>query len=403
MNESKEMILLDEALAVVEQQVSVKGGDCRAVSVRQALGCIVVEDQVSCLDLPPFDKSAMDGYAVLKGDNSNEYRVLETTPAGRVPTKKLIPGTCTKVMTGAVVPRGAGKVIMIEQARQNADKITVLKHSEVTNICRKGEDLRRGDMILQAPALVGPLEIANLISAGITEIKVAAPVCVSIISTGDEIVEHPDQLTAGKIMNSNAPMLDALCQQHGLEVLSITSIGDKLEDTVEALCDALEVSDIVLLSGGVSVGDFDFVTEAITKVGLKLHFNRLAVKPGKPMTFATAEQKCVFGLPGNPVAVYLMFHLFALYAARLMVGLKQKTGSVRLPLACDFSRRKADRQAYLPCKITGDAMARPIEYHGTAHLAALIDCDGFFIVPQGTTKLSAGQKIDFISIKGTLL
>lgn len=165
------------------------------------------------------------------------------------------------------------------------------------------------------------------------------------------------------------------------EITSNTIVRDDRDSTVSAISAALNNLDIVVLSGGVSVDDYDYVAEAINMAGLNLHFNSVAIKPGKPMTFASSADKVVFGLPGNPVAVFLMFHLFVLYAARLMAGIKTKMWYVTLPLASDFCRRKTERMVFFPCQLTPDGLLKAIEYHGTVHLCALLDCDGFFVIP----------------------
>ena len=148
------------------------------------------------------------------------------------------------------------------------------------------------------------------------------------------------------------------------------------------------------------MGDFDFAAEAMEQVGAQLHFNRIAVKPGMPMTFATADKKIIFGLPGNPVAVFLMFHLFVLPSANRMAGDKSLLRYCKLPLACDVHRWDAQRMGFLPCRLTCDGTIEPVEYHGTAHLSALLNCDGFFIVPKDVKTIPAGQKAEFISLKG---
>lgn len=401
MPKTGKMILLAEALEIVEQQLSSISLPVETIPVRQALGRTVIEDHVSSLDIPPFDKSAMDGYAIGAGDELEEYTVIETVPAGAVPDKELTAGTATKVMTGAPVPNGTARVVMIEQTCPANGKVRILSHSETTNICQKGKDVRAGDIILRAPAVLGPLEIANLISVGITEVKVAKPVRIAILVTGNEIVDSPDKLEPGKIMNSNGPMLEALCRKYLLDIVANTIVADDRDATVSAIREALNNADIVVLSGGVSVGDFDFVADAMKQVGLQLHFNRVAVKPGKPMTFASSGDKVAFGLPGNPVAVYLMFHLFVLYAAKLMAGVKPEVRYVTLPLASDFHRRIAERMAFLPCQLARNGMLKPVVYHGTAHLRALLDSDGFFVVPKGVTDIPAGTKVDYISLKGS--
>ena len=401
MAETGKMIPLTQALEIVEQELSGIDSSAETVAVREALGRAIAEDQRARLDLPPFDKSAMDGFAIPQGKELAEYAVIETVPAGSVPSKELTAGTAIKVMTGTAVPKGTSKVVMVEQTSQANSKVRILSHSKANNICRMGEDVRAGDIILRAPAVLGPLEIANLISVGITEVKVSRRVRIAILATGNEIVDSPDELQAGKIMNSNSPMLESLCRKYFLDMVSSEIVTDDRELTVRAIREALDRADIVVLSGGVSVGDYDFVTDAMQEAGLQLHFNRLAVKPGKPMTFASSEDKVAFGLPGNPVAVHLMFHLFVLYASRLMAGDNQQIHYVALPLGSSFSRRKAERMAFLPCRLSRSGMLEPVEYHGTAHLKALLDCDGFFVVSKDVTNISAGTKVDYLSLKGS--
>lgn len=399
MPESNEMLLLAQAFEIVDRELVGKSLPIETIPIHQGLGRMVVDDQVSALDMPPFDKSAMDGYAVLEGDERDEYRLLETVPAGGVPSKPLTPGACTKIMTGAPVPDGAGKVIMLEQTSETDGVVRIVSPSKARNICRKAEDVHCGDIVLPGPATLGPLDVANLVSVGITEINVARQVRIAILATGDEIVDTPDRLAPGKIMNSNGPMLGALCQRYGLGVVSNSIVPDNREATVLAIKTALDQADMVLISGGVSVGEFDFVAGALKELGLELHFTRLAVKPGKPMTFASGAKGIAFGLPGNPVAVYLMFHLFVLYAARLLMGKKQPGRFVSLPLGRDFHRRRAERMSYLPCRLTRQGRLEPISYHGSAHLQALRDSDGFFIVPKGVSEITAGEKVDFVFLR----
>ncbi len=254
----------------------------------------------------------MDGYAVLDGDVRDAYKVLETVMAGSTPTAPLQAGAAVKVMTGAPVPSGAGRVIPVEHVRRQDDAIEIIRPTNDRNICPQGEDVRPGDMILRAGSRLGPLEIANLISCGITEVDVFRPIRLAVLSTGDEIVDDPRDLGPGKIMNANGPMLALLGRRYSMEIVMEKSIPDRRDATVEAISSACECTDLVLLSGGVSVGDYDFVGAALADAGLCVHFSAVAVKPGRPLTFATRPGAAVFGLPGNPVSVYVMFHLFVL-------------------------------------------------------------------------------------------
>lgn len=394
------MILRDEAFAIVDETLGVMRLPHEQVKTRAALMRRITRDQHSRLDIPAFDRSAMDGFAIPAGDACERYRVLETVPAGTTPTKPLLPGTATKIMTGAAVPEGAARVVMVELAEESGTEVTFQRIPDTTNICSTGEDMARGDLVLAAGTLLGPLEIASLVSAGITEIPVGRTPRVAILSTGDELVDDPGLLTPGKIMNSNGPLLRSLCQRSGLDVVRCEKVADTLEATVEALTASLAEADILILSGGVSVGEFDFVPQALKRVGLTIHFDRLAMQPGKPTTFASAQEKTVFGLPGNPVAVYLMFHLFVLRAVALLAGARHEVCYRTAALGFDYSRKNAGRLAYVPCQLGRDGTIQRINYHGSAHLLALHRADGFFLIPQGASKLSQGERVEFLNMSG---
>jgi molybdopterin molybdotransferase len=400
MPDANKMISLEEALTIADRRIEKTQLPTKILPVRVAIGHVVAEDQRSVLDNPPFDKSAMDGYAIPEGEDCGPFRVLETVAAGDVPSQKLTSGTAIKVMTGAPVPEGTAKVVMIEKTRQSDGYVEIMESDSSRHICRKGEDIRCGDVVLRAGAVLGPLEIGNLISVGISQVQVTRPVRIGIISTGNEIVDCPDELAAGKIMNSNGPMLAALCQKYHIEVVGEQIVSDQLDSTIAVLKETMNKADIVVLSGGVSVGQFDYVAEAMKQTGLAIHFDRVCIKPGKPMTFACSDEHVVFGLPGNPVAVYLMFHLFVLRAARMLSGCKDDLRFTTLPLGFDFHRRKTERRGFLPCRLDRNGTLQEVDYHGTAHLQALLSSDGFFVVPVGQTHIPAGEKVDFLCLKG---
>lgn len=397
MKKVDELIPLEESFRIVDKALAGVRLSGETLPVREAHGRVLLGDQVSCLDLPPFDKSAMDGYAVLAGDERDEYQLLETVAAGQVSTKPLVPGTAVKVMTGAPVPAGSGRVIVVEYTTEQEGVVKVHKHGGAANICKKAEDIRCGDKILSAGTTLGTLELANLIACGVTEVEVVRRLRVAVISTGDEIVDHPDKLRPGKIMNSNGPMLADLAGDYGLEVVSEEALPDEKEATVGGIRRAVERADIILLSGGVSVGEFDYVLAALSDAGLEVHFSRVAAKPGKPTVFASAGDKVVFALPGNPVSVYLMFHLFVLRATALMTGAPYMIREFKLCLGSDFKRRKKERTQYVPCRLSQTGCVEPVEFHGSAHLAAIIQADGFFVVPAGVSELNVGQEVSFIS------
>ena len=398
MNSSQAMIPLDEAFQILDETLADLKLAGETMPVREALGRVLFAEQTSRVDLPPFDKSAMDGYAILPDDERDEYRLVETIAAGEMGTQPLLRGATVKVMTGAPVPAGTGRVIIIERTEEEGEVVRVEPHDGPANICRQGEDVQAGDAILAAGTRLAALDIGNLVACGVAEVEVVCRPRVAIISTGDELVEDPAALQPGKIMNVNGPLLVGLASEAGLTVVSEQTVPDDLRSIASAIDAALREADLVVVSGGVSVGELDFVIEAISEVGLTLHFSRVAIKPGKPMTYASGKGKALFGLPGNPVSVYLMFHLFVLRAAASLTGAAAQTRELVMRLGSDFRRRKPVRVEYVPCRLADNAVVEPVECHGSAHLAALLAADGFFVVPAGVTSLCAGDEVSFMPL-----
>ena len=404
----------DDALSIVDRAVSEMTAAREKLPVRDTVERTLAADQLSRLELPPFNKSAMDGYAVLEGDDRDKYDVHpETILAGNELQPALRPGLAVKVMTGAPVPDGAGRVIPVENVTvenvtvenvpASSDAIEITRPSKAGHICLQGEDVRVGDVVVRAGTRLGAVEIANLIGCGITEVDVCRPIRLAVLSTGNEIVDDPGRLAHGKIMNTNGPMLAMLARRFAMDVVMEESIPDNLDDTVATISKAVERADIVALSGGVSVGDYDFVGTALGDVcfgdgGLNVHFNTVGIKPGRPLTFATGAGTAVFGLPGNPVSVHVMFHVFVLRAAAGMCGGQSYVREIELPLGSDFRRRKTDRVEYVPARLDDDGTLSAVEFHGSAHLTALTESDGFFVVPIGTSELAAGERVVFLSL-----
>ncbi len=407
MSSPRNSIPLDQAWAVVDAMLSPIDAPARTLPVAEAVGRVLRAEQLARLDLPPFDKSAMDGYAICPNDERQEYRLLGTVAAGQTADEPLAPGCAVKVMTGAPVPAGSGQVVMREYTEESGSTVRVLRPGGASNICRHGEDTRIGDLVLPAGRVITAPDAANLISCGIVEVPVAAPLRIAIISTGDEIVDDPGKIVPGKIMNANGPMLAALSAQRHMEVVGQAGAPDDLAATVAVLRESLEAADIVAISGGVSVGDFDYVLAAMDEVGLKVHFNSLAVKPGRPTVFATPggrepSNKAVLGLPGNPVSVFVMFHAFVLRAAARLLGSNWRLRQIRRELAGPISRRKADRLELMPAAMDDDGHVAPIECHGSAHLLALRQADGLLQVPVGVREMAAGDSVVYTPLRSLM-
>lgn len=399
MKDGATLLSIADAFRVVDEALAGARLPAETAPTRAAADRVLARAHESRLDLPPFDKAAVDGYAIPAGADAAQYRLVRTVAAGQSHSAPLRAGETVKVMTGAPVPPGTARVVMQEDAEQDGELVRV-SHGGAANYCPRGEDLRRGDVVLPAGSVLRPLDAANLIGCGIVEVEVVRRPRVSIISTGDEIVDQPGRLEPGKIMNVNGPLLAGLAAAHGLEVAGEVSVADAPEALSRAIEDGLARADMVVLSGGVSVGEFDFVLDTFGRAGLRLHFARLAVKPGKPTAFATGRGKAVFGLPGNPLAVFLMFHLLVLRAAARLTGAAPPLRVFMLPLAGAFKRRHAERTEYAPGRLTAEGRIEPLPCHGSAHLMAMTRADGFFAAPAGVKELLPGAAVEFLLLPG---
>ncbi len=392
------MIPEAEAFARLDRALAGRRLPAERVGLAEARGRVLAAEARSVIDLPSFDKSAMDGYAIQADDLRDSYEVVGTVAAGDAPDVPIAPGQAVQIMTGAPLPAGAGRVIKVEQTERDGDRIRVLGHDDARHVRLKAEDLAAGDPVLPAGTRLGTLELSNLISCGLTEVEVVRHPTAVVLSTGDELVDTPSALSPGKILDSNGPMLAGLCAGFGIQVLEQGRLADDRAATREALAAAVDRADLVLLSGGVSMGEFDYVLDAFEALDLSVHFSRVAVKPGKPTVFATRQATCVFGLPGNPVSAFVMFHLMVLRAASLLTGAPLGLRSVQLRLASDFHRRKAGRLLYMPCALTPDGTAAPIPNNGSGHLAALLGADGFVQVPVGVDTIDEGAPVTFLPL-----
>jgi molybdopterin molybdotransferase len=297
--------------------------------LRAALGRVLVEAVVANIDVPPFDNSAMDGYALRSQDCSDTspsvLEVIGTSFAGKPYEGKVSERQCVRIMTGAVLPEGADAVIMQEQVERNEDQIS-FPGGQVgagQNVRYAGEDSRRGDTVLEPGIKLGAAEIGLLASVGVSEVRVSRQLRVAFFSTGDELTAVGSPLGKGQIYDSNRYTLFGLLSKLGVDCYDLGVIPDRREAVRAAFRQAGDMADLILTSGGVSVGEADFVTETLGELG-EINFWRMAMKPGKPLAFGRMGNAVFFGLPGNPVSVLVTFYQFVLPAIRKMSGEKQR-------------------------------------------------------------------------------
>jgi len=344
--------------------------------------------------MPPFNRSAVDGYACRKADISQQLEIIETVRAGLFPAKNISPGQCTRIMTGAPVPEGADCVIMVEETVEiSPDKVRFTGEKTKTNISPFAEDIREGELVLAAGTRIAPQHIAIMAAVGYINPMVAARIKVAVIATGDEIVEPHLKPGISQIRNSNGFQLTAQTGQAGAIPVYMGIAPDNEEDTFRLINEALMLSDVVVLTGGVSMGTYDFVPKILERAGIEILFRTIALQPGKPTIFGIKGEKRIFGLPGNPVSSFTIFEILVKPMLRKMMGMPGPVRSLLLPLGVDFQRKRTDRMQWLPVQIR-DGLVYPLEYHGSAHIFSLATADALAAIPLGITKLYAGDLID---------
>ncbi len=388
------MIKFEEALEIVLRQMVFPVTE--NVELLQSVGRILAEDIVSDMEMPPFDKSAVDGYCCRRSDLSNILRVLEIIPAGQLPVSKISENECSKVMTGAVIPKGANCVIMIEHTQMvSPNQIRFVEENTANNICYAGEDVNKGETVLRKGQLIKPQHLAVMAMVGCTKPKVYQKAKVGIITTGDELVEPQFKPVAGKIRNSNAWQLIAQCNAMNTTPDYLGIAPDEKKQTHMMVRKAMNNNDVILLTGGVSMGDYDFVPEVLKEAGFIFHFKSVAMQPGRPTLFATSKSgKFCFGLPGNPVSSFNQFELLVKPLLYKMMGNDYQPAVLRLPLAKEYQRKKSDRINFLPVSLNLDGEISPVEYHGSAHINALTEAFGLMSVPAGISVIKKGERAD---------
>lgn len=389
------MITFQEAYSTVISKVFTTD-KTENIPLSKCIGRLLAQDVISDINMPPFRKTAVDGYACRMSDIGGRLEVIEVIPAGVMPTKNIEIGQCSKIMTGAPLPSGADCVLMIEDT-----KIIDEKHIEFTgkstkaNICELGEDIRVGDLSIEKGTAIHPKHIAIMAALGCHQPEVAIKPKVSILPTGDELVEPNVKPTGSQIRNSNGHQLISQVINSGAEPIYNGIVGDTKEETHNAISKALEESDVIILTGGVSMGDFDFVPEIMKKLGIQIHFDSIAVQPGKPTTFGTKGNKLIFGLPGNPVSSFIQFELLVKPALQKMMGCKTINPlQANASMGIDYRRKRSERLAFVPVELTEQHLVFPVDFHGSAHIFALAKANGIIAVPIGIEKINKGELVD---------
>ena len=386
------MISFEEAQKIINENIFLLG--IENINIKNSLGRVLAKDVVSDVNMPPFNKSAMDGYAIRRIDLFEELEVVETIKAGDVPQKKIEAKQCSKIMTGAIIPEGSDCVIKVELTGKISDtKIKFTGSDTFPNISYKAEDIKQGEIVLKKGTFLRPQEIAILAAVGCIQPSVYKLPRIAIMSTGDEIVE-PDEIPGqGKIRNSNASQLISQVQKCGIEPDYLGIIEDSEEVTYNKIADALKNYDVLLLTGGISMGDFDFVPKVMSKAGVNIFIQTVAMKPGKPTVFGRKENAFVFCLPGNPVSSFMVFEVMAKSFIKAMSGNNDDEKMLTLSMKETFLFRTSDRLTWVPVKIDENNEVSPVIFHGSAHIYALCSAQGVICVDKGVAQIKKGERV----------
>ncbi len=386
------MIELKEAYETMMSHARLLGSE--QVTLDEALNRVLAEDVRSDIDMPPFIKAAMDGYACRRQDIGNELKIVEFLKAGAVPVKTISSNECSKIMTGGMVPEGADCIIIVEET-EAAGKDTVRFTADKTsdNLCQKGEDMQVGDVVLTAGTMLKPQHIAMLASVGCVLPKVARKPRVGVVSTGDELVEPEIKPDVSQIRTSNSHQLIA-------QVLAADAtptyygIARDEEAVLDAtLKKAVSENDVVLLTGGVSMGDLDLVPGIMKANDFSLLFEEIAVQPGKPTTFGVSENAFCVGLPGSPVAAFTQFELLVKPFLFRLMGHVYKPGNLSLRMAEKRTRARARRENWFPFTLTDEGTVVPCVFHGSAHVESICEADGLACMPMGVMSVDEGELV----------
>ncbi len=394
------MISVDKAEQTVLRQV--KTLPPKKVKLENALGFCLAENIKSDLNMPPYNRSAMDGYAVIAGDIVNppvELAVIENIRAGYSPKKRVGRGQAAKIMTGSVVPQGADAVIKVEETMplDNDKRVRFLKKTtKGRNIVKKGEDIRVGNVAIRKGTKIRPQEVGILAAVGASTVKVFASPGIGIISTGDELVKITSKPKPWQIRNSNSYSLAAQAKQL-VEDVTIFDTAKDDKDKIGSLVAKGLKKDILILSGGVSMGEFDLVEGVLKDLGVKIFFEKVALRPGKPTVFGKKGDKTIFALPGNPVSALVTYELFVRPCIKKMMGFPfYRNQIIHAKLEKKVKSKKNSREfrpSFLK-QVNGKWMVSPIEWHGSGDLFSITNANCLLIVRESCEDLKVGDTVE---------
>lgn len=360
----------------------------------ESIGYVLSQNIISPISLPSYDQSAMDGYAICsENDDLKIFNLTTEVKAGDIKLTVLKPGECARIFTGAMIPKGTTAVVMQEKVTVKKDCILINEEvKKGLNIRLKGEQINKGELALKKGTFLNPAGIGFLSGLGITEVSVFDKVKITLIVTGNELTPPSESLEKGKIYESNSQMLNAALQTSHFELNQTVWVKDDLESTTQAIENAYHQSDVVLISGGISVGDYDFVSQALQLIKVKEIFHKVNQKPGKPLYFGKKENTLFFGLPGNPSASLVCFYYYILPALRHASGINSSDLKKRTFISQSNFIKKGQRPQFLKASVDENKVYL-LDGQSSAMLHSFTKANALAYLPANTTELKKGEEV----------
>ncbi len=397
------MIPVSKAIKIINREAIVLTAE--RIDLQDSIGRILAEAIIADSELPPFDRSQMDGYAVMAADtipSPATLKIAGESAAGRGWHGALKKGEAVRIMTGAPVPKGADAVQKIELTKEENGFVTIFEPTETGRfIIKKGTEIKKGKTVLEKGELLKPGNIAVPAAFGYAKVRVAKRPHVAIFSTGTEIVEISKKPKHDQIRNSNSLMLAALCRAAGAEPQIFPIVTDDIAELKSQISNSVKDADILITTGGVSVGKYDLTKLALQELGARLFFDKIALKPGKPTVFGKLKKAFVFGLPGNPVSAAVTFHLLV----RLLIKKMQSASAIGLEI--DFAvclnsvKSNRERDTYLPAQLCIGTESRtgvnPLPWQGSSDFVSFAQADALIFVPMGKS-VQSGDEVEIVRL-----
>ena len=398
------MISISEAIQIVISQIAQL--PAQEIAIDLSHGRILAEDIVADTDLPPFDRAQMDGYAVRAADVANvpaSLRIVGESAAGAGWHHEMKAGEAVRIMTGAPVPSGADAVQQVELTRENDSQVEILAPVELgRSIVRRASEIKSGETVLRAGEEINAAMIATLASFGYAKVKVSRRPRVAVMATGSELVDVDQKPGQDQIRDSNNYTIEAYATMSNAVVERLPLAGDDTEELKRQISRAAAHADVLITSGGVSMGVYDFTKAALKELGAELFFERVALRPGKPTVFARLGNTLVFGLPGNPVSVSVTFILFVRTALRAMQGARETTLPVEHAVLARSLKGSIDRESYLPATLRTDEkgmlLAQPLKWGGSSDFVSFARATALINLPAGAGIIEGGTSVTIVRL-----